>query len=104
MKKLDPSETVLTGQWIFQDGRVVGDDVCKRIDALTQPYLTKIAKSGWETLFRDPDDGRYWELTYPKSEMHGGGPTELRWLLEDEAKKKYDFSTTFRKSTSTKGK
>ena len=32
---------------------------------------------GWETLYRDPDDGRFWKLTFPKSYMHGGGPPAL---------------------------
>jgi len=31
MMNIQPAETVLTGQWILQDGRPVADDVCKRI-------------------------------------------------------------------------
>ncbi len=28
-------------------------------------------------LYIDNDDNRYWELTYPKVYMHGGGPPTL---------------------------
>ena len=45
--------------------------------------------SGWDVLFRDPTDGRLWELIYPQSEPHGGGPPQLRCLTADEARQKY---------------
>jgi hypothetical protein len=39
---------------------------------LTRQHLRQIAVSegsgGWETLFQDPNDGRYWERTFPQSE------------------------------------
>jgi len=44
---------------------------------------------GWDILYRDPQDGRYWELIYPRSHMHGGGPPELRCLTPEETEKKY---------------
>lgn len=88
---IKPSETVLTGQSILQGGRVVADDVSKRIHALTSSYLVEVGRdaSGWNTLYRDPNDGRYWELTYPQSELHGGGPPQLKCLSVDEARRKY---------------
>jgi hypothetical protein len=43
----------------------------------------------WETLYRDPSDGRYWERTYPSGELHGGGPPALRCMTADEARRKY---------------
>jgi hypothetical protein len=91
MTSIDPSETVLTGQWIIQGGRPVADDVCKRIIALTKSHLQEIGRdaSGWNTLYRDPTDGRYWELRYPQSELHGGGPPELRYLTAEQARQKY---------------
>src|ERR1700723_3459159 len=51
----------------------------------------KIAEStsGWEALYRDPSDGRYWERTYPQSETHGGGPPQLSTITLDEAERKY---------------
>jgi hypothetical protein len=88
---IKPSETILTGQWVHRDGRLVEDDVCERIRALTKSYLVEIGHdaSGWNTLYRDPNDERYWEKTYPQSEMHGGGPPQLRHLTAREAKQRY---------------
>src|ERR1700728_2234794 len=93
MTKLQSNEQRLTGSWIAQDGKVHGDAICERIKWLLAHDLQKVADSpqwgAWETLYRDPDDGRYWERTYPQSELHGGGPPELRVLTADEAKQKY---------------
>jgi hypothetical protein len=67
----------------------------RRIRFLTSRHLQRIRAdvSGWTILYRDPDDGRYWELTYPQSEMHGGGPPQLRWLSKRDALKKYRLGT-----------
>lgn len=92
--KLKPNETVLTGSWNF-DGKVnKADDVCDRIKWLLAESLTRIGTddSGWETLYQDPDDKRYWELVYPNSEMHGGGPPQLRNLSDAEARSKYKLA------------
>ncbi|MHB1954480.1 MAG: Imm27 family immunity protein [Sulfobacillus sp.] len=91
MMNINPSETVLTGQWLIQGGRPVADDVCKRIIALTTSHLREIGRdaSGWNTLYRDPNDGRYWELSYPQGELHGGGPPALRHLTVEQARQKY---------------
>jgi immunity protein 27 of polymorphic toxin system len=88
---LKPIETDLTGQWAMIDGQMMADDTSARIDWLVKHALTEIATdfSGWDVLYRDPKDGRYWELTYPQSEMHGGGPPRLRYMPDEEAKKKY---------------
>ncbi len=91
---LQPHETELTGQWIAEDGLVRGDDTCERIKWLTQSYLVQVAYSrdggGWETLFQDPGDGRLWERTYPRGEMHGGGPPRLSLLTPDQVAIRYD--------------
>ena len=50
-----PNETELTEQ--------------TRIQQLIRDELVKI--------YRDPKDARLWELSYPQSEMHGGGPAKL---------------------------
>ena len=94
--KLMPEETELLGSWVAEDDHVSADTVCDRIAELTERHLTKIATAsgGWETLFQDPDDGRYWELTYPQSDLHGGGPPKLKWLSADEAEKKYGSLST----------
>jgi hypothetical protein len=93
MNNLKPTETVLTGKWNLESGSVVADDTCIRISNLTKSYLIKIAqdKTGWEILYRDPSDSRYWELAYPHGELHGGGPPQLKCLTVEEAKTKYNF-------------
>lgn len=89
--QIRPDETELVGRWESVNGTIQGDSVTSRIKKLTRDYLTKIARSesGWETLYRDPEDLRFWELTYPQSEMHGGGPPTLRCLSRQEVKRKY---------------
>jgi hypothetical protein len=93
MNHLEPNEAELTGKWILVNGEVRGDAVDERIRWLTSKVLTRVAFSpesgAWETLFRDPNDGRYWERTYPQSQMHGGGPPRLWNIAEEEARRKY---------------
>ena len=94
--KMTATETELIGKWERVDGRVRADATCERIECLTSNYLEEIAVSkgwgGWETLFRDPDDGRYWERTYPHGEMQGGGPPSLFTLSAEKAHAKYEFT------------
>jgi hypothetical protein len=95
MTELAPDEGDLRGDWIVQrDRSVVADATEQRIEWLTKQKLQPIAKdsSGWETLYRDPKDGRLWELTYPQSEMHGGGPRRLHVVSRDEAATKYSHA------------
>jgi hypothetical protein len=90
---LRPDEVELVGQWMF-DGRVSHPDpVADRIKHLTEHVLQKVAVSkdygAWETLYRDPADGRLWERTYPQGQMHGGGPPRLAVISPEDASKKY---------------
>lgn len=93
MKTLQPDENELVGKWLSEGSTVRGDDTCNRIEWLTSEVLGKMAVSkswgAWETLFRDPADGRYWERTYPQGHLQGGGPPCLRCLTLSEAKAKY---------------
>jgi hypothetical protein len=88
---IDPNETLIRGGWEYIEGRMVPDDALRRIQKLVGSHLQRVANSsdGWETLFRDPVDGRLWEQTYPHSEMHGGGPESLRNIDTDSAQRKY---------------
>ncbi|HYE31792.1 MAG TPA: Imm27 family immunity protein [Methylomirabilota bacterium] len=94
--KIDPSETLLTGNWLFDAGQIKGDMPCERIHALIMSHLILLARdsSGWDSLYVDPADKRLWELTYPQSELHGSGPPQLRALTTTEARKKYDVDTS----------
>lgn len=77
---LAPGETELHGQWIARpDGRTEGDPVDERIRWLTINRLVALGTTsdGWDWLFRDPRDGRLWELTFPQGSLHGSGPRRL---------------------------
>ena len=84
-------ETELIGNWKTIDGKAASDEVEDRVRQLTENYLEYIGKdrSGWETLYRDPADGRFWERIHLQSEMHGGGPESLRMILAEDARRKY---------------
>ncbi|MFQ1625172.1 Imm27 family immunity protein [Lysobacter zhanggongensis] len=88
---IDPSETLLTGRWVSTETGVVGDDTCNRISSLLASYLVRITDSpdGWSTLYRDPDDGRLWQRTFPQGELHGGGPPQLECITKSQAKALY---------------
>jgi hypothetical protein len=79
---IDPSETELRGSWITRDTGVVADEVTVRIENLVARHLRLIQASsdGWRAVYEDPSDGRRWELTFPESERHGGGPPMLQCL------------------------
>ncbi|WP_436148153.1 Imm27 family immunity protein [Bosea sp. LjRoot90] len=93
MLDLPHHETELRGEWTLSEGRVIADHTCRRIEALTRLVLKRVAAhpsdGGWTILFRDPRDGRLWERTYPKSELHGGGPPLLRQISLAEAMEAY---------------
>ena len=89
--KLKPNETRLDGALEMRNGRLESNSVANRIKELTSTCLERIAvdSSGWDVLYRDPGDGRYWELLYLHSEMHGGGPPTLVCIEPDAARAKY---------------
>ena len=87
------NETELTGNWILKDGTLIEDEVSMRIKFLIANKLTEIStdSTGWRKLYKDPNDNRYWELSYPHSDLQGGGPPLLKNLSENEARSIYDF-------------
>ena len=89
MKLIKRSEIEIIGDWRVVEGKVVSDENEIRVRWLIKRHLKKIAGGGWETLYLDSKDGRYWELTYLQSEMHGGGPQSLVFLPKEDAEKKY---------------
>jgi hypothetical protein len=95
MAELAPEEVDLRGDWLVQKDRsVIADATDERIEWLTTQKLERIENdwSGWETLYRDPRDGRLWELTYPQGEMQGRGPRRLHLFSRDEAAAKYSHA------------
>ena len=91
--KLSNTESKLIGQWHFENGAMRKDEVSQRIEWLINSHWKKITAdaSGWDVLYIDPVDERLWELTYPQSEMSGGGPPSLTIISREEAVKKYSL-------------
>ena len=89
--KLKASEIKLIGQWIFDGKRIEKDSVCQRIEYLTKNILIKVAadESGWNVLYKDPEDNRYWQLRYDNSDSHGGGPPTLEFVQEEDIRLYY---------------
>ena len=96
-KKLSSNETKLVGIWVEKNGSVVQDAVCERIQGLIDFYIKQVAVNGdnWSVLYNNPDDGSYWELTYPQSHMHGGGPPALQRVSKRDAQKRYGVDNGF---------
>lgn len=88
------NETEIVGAWVMVNRRLTEDDTSHRINALIETELQHVAttRDGWEKLYRDIQDGRYWELTYPSGEMQGGGPPALFLINPEKAKEKYNVS------------
>ncbi|MDQ6633992.1 MAG: Imm27 family immunity protein [Gemmatimonadota bacterium] len=91
---LSPEEEQLTGHWVDTPSGPHGDAVDQRIFWLVTERLVALgsADGGWDWLFRDPLDGRLWELTHPKGSLHGRGPRQLTLITPHAAAMKYDLS------------
>ena len=91
MNVLQSSETALVGRWIQRDGQVVADETSERIEWLVKNKLRRVAQStdGWTVLYQDPADERFWELTYPESGSHGGGPPTVHAIAAVDARARY---------------
>lgn len=57
--------------------------------ALARLEKLAIDASGWSSLYRDPVSRELWEVSYPHSERHGGGPRSLDPISRDEAWSRY---------------
>jgi hypothetical protein len=93
MQRLLPTEHELIGGEETIEGEVVDDSVSRRIEGLVATVLRRIGSSadGWNTLYLDPEDGRFWEYSYPQSHMHGGGPPALKCLSNEEVRSRYGW-------------
>lgn len=86
---LKPEEKRLIGRITEKNGLTELDFVSQRIQYLIEKTLIKLvsSKDGEEILFRDKNDGRYWEKTHSKVER----APMLIWISEEEAREKYKF-------------
>jgi hypothetical protein len=80
--KLQADEMLIVGNWTLKEGKMLEDYSCERIHWLIQHNLVKVYSTdgGWATVYQDPEDGRYWQLNYPKGELQGGGQPMLKCL------------------------
>ena len=78
-------KVVLQGAWIVNGHTVVADPTCQKIERiLTTTRRIATRNEGWAMLHRD-DEGMLWELSFPESELPGGGPPRLESLTQAEA-------------------
>jgi hypothetical protein len=68
--------------WVSEDGKMVARGDAAAIDDMLGTKLEKVRpdESGWLVVFRHRETNQLWELSYPQSEMHGGGPRRLRLI------------------------
>jgi hypothetical protein len=76
MTPLRPEETELQGYWLDLGSSVTADAQWERIRLLTSDYLELLAtgSDGRSQLYRDPADGRLWELVPVESRLPDGPP------------------------------
>jgi hypothetical protein len=86
-------KVLVEGTVVGKGGNLVPNEAGIIIRHLLEAHLVKIAsrEGGWTTLFLNPLDGEYWELTYPRSELHGGGPRQLTPLTTEEVRQFYNL-------------
>lgn len=72
----------LTDLWVERDGSLVTDGDATEIDQLLARELKHLADAdgGWRKLYRHSREETLWQLDYPQSEKHGGGPRRLQQL------------------------
>lgn len=88
---LRPDEDAVFGQWLDTGSRLERDHAWARIQWLTRERLALVTpgEGGLTALYRDPADGRLWELRHPYGHLPGRGPPHLVHLAADEARRHY---------------
>ena len=73
--ELKRHEREIIGHHFLYKGKMVADDQAVRVLRLTNEYLEYITddETGWNTLYRDPNDGRYWEKSISKANTMAEG-------------------------------
>lgn len=92
-RPLGANEGRLEGAWeSAPDGAPRPDAAWRRIRWLAANALERVAmrEGGWAVLYRDPADGRLWELTFPQGTLLDGGPPRLETVSPDGARRRYD--------------
>ena len=90
---ISATEFEIAGGFERRGGQLKPNANSLRIAELRCRLLQKIAASAehFSVLYRDPNDGRYWELFSQNPEGHGGGSKSLVFISDNEAKVKYQL-------------
>jgi hypothetical protein len=90
-KRPSAEESSIVGTFSVVGGKVVDEPSLSRIKWLVRDVLQEVARdpAAWRTLYRDPETGELWELSFPLGEMQGGGPPTLSRIRSDEARERY---------------
>jgi Immunity protein 27 len=74
--------TVLEELWVFEDGEMVARGDSAAIGELIATKLIKVRteEDGWTVIYQHRETHQLWELSFPYSHLHGGGPRRLRPL------------------------
>jgi len=92
MSVISEKETLIECKWNVVEDQVKPNKACARIEWLISDILklVKVDPAGWEKLYQDPKDNRFWLLFYPQAELHGGGPACLMEITLNEVELRFN--------------
>ncbi|WP_294736641.1 Imm27 family immunity protein [uncultured Flavobacterium sp.] len=93
--EIQSNETELIGGVIYTEVEMIYNETVTRINKLVKNYLVKIGtdKTGWEILYQDPKDKRYWGMVFPQGDLQGGGVPSLVNISEEIAMLKFNIDS-----------
>lgn len=90
--ELSPDDRQLQGLWIDLGSRMEKDATWARIEWLITERLQRLAPGeGNDALYRDPGDGRLWELAHDHAGLKHGGPPRLTQIDFETAAQRYGW-------------
>lgn len=91
---IQPGETVLQGLWIDLGSRMEKDVTWQRIEWLVAEHFEELAclENGLVRLYRDPTDGRLWELFPVRPELGEQSPPQLVVIDPQAAAERFGVS------------